>query len=107
MYRRSRVATSRQRRQPSARHSPGAARNTIGKIDVRASSRQSDPQIAAPITRKRQNRISWIWLVPVVAALMGLSLVVRTWLQAGTDISITFNSADGLEVGKTACATRT
>ena len=43
----------------------------------------------------------------VVAALMGLSLVVRTWLQAGTDISITFNSADGLEVGKTACATRT
>ena len=39
--------------------------------------------------------------MPVVAALMGLSLVVRTWLQAGTDISITFNSADGLEVGKT------
>ena len=63
---------------------------------------KGDPQIAAPtITRKRQNRISWIWLVPVVAALMGLSLVVRTWLQAGTDISITFNSADGLEVGKT------
>ena len=62
---------------------------------------KGDPQIAAPtITRKRQNRISWIWLVPVVAALMGLSLVVRTWLQAGTDISITFNSADGLEVGK-------
>ena len=26
---------------------------------------KGDPQIAAPtITRKRQNRISWIWLVP-------------------------------------------
>ena len=57
---------------------------------------KGDPQIAAPtITRKRQNRISWIWLVPVVAALMGLSLVVRTWLQAGTDISITFTRPTG------------
>jgi len=53
------------------------------------------------VTRKRQNRISWIWLVPVVAALMGLSLVVRTWLQAGPEISISFNTAEGLEVGKT------
>ena len=64
---------------------------------------KGDLQIAAPtITRKRQNRISWIWLVPVVAALMGLSLVVRTWLRAGTDISITFNSADGLESARPA-----
>ncbi len=57
---------------------------------------------AAPaISRKQKSRISWIWLVPIVAALMGLSLVVRTWMQAGPDISISFNTADGLEVGKT------
>lgn len=53
------------------------------------------------ISRKRKSRISWIWLVPVVAALMGLSLVVRTWMQAGPDLSIEFNTAEGLEVGKT------
>ena len=69
---------------------------------------KGDPQIAAPtITRKRQNRISWIWLVPVVAALMGLSLVVRTWLQAGTDISITFTRPTGWKSARPACATRT
>lgn len=53
------------------------------------------------VTRKKQNRISWIWLIPVVAALMGLSLVLRTWIQAGPDITITFETAEGLEVGKT------
>jgi len=62
----------------------------------------SDEKFTSPaISRKKQGRISWIWLVAVVAALMGLSLVVRTWMQAGPDISISFNTAEGLEVGKT------
>lgn len=61
-----------------------------------------EEKFASPaISRKKKSRISWIWLVPVVAALMGLSLVVRTWLQAGPDISISFNTAEGLEVGRT------
>ncbi|MEN4918759.1 MlaD family protein [Achromobacter spanius] len=61
-----------------------------------------EEKFASPsISRKEKSRISWIWLVPVVAALMGLSLVVRTWMQAGPDISISFNTAEGLEVGKT------
>jgi paraquat-inducible protein B len=61
-----------------------------------------EEKFASPaISRKKKSRISWIWLVPIVAALMGLSLVVRTWMQAGPDISISFNTAEGLEVGKT------
>jgi paraquat-inducible protein B len=61
-----------------------------------------EEKFASPaISRKQKSRISWIWLVPIVAALMGLSLVVRTWMQAGPDISISFNTAEGLEVGKT------
>jgi len=61
-----------------------------------------EEKFASPaISRKEKSRISWIWLVPIVAALMGLSLVVRTWMQAGPDISISFNTAEGLEVGKT------
>ncbi|QVQ27498.1 intermembrane transport protein PqiB [Achromobacter deleyi] len=61
-----------------------------------------EEKFASPaISRKQKRRISWIWLVPVVAALMGMSLVVRTWMQAGPDISISFNTAEGLEVGKT------
>lgn len=53
------------------------------------------------VTKKERSRISWIWLVPLVAALAGLSLVVRTWMQAGPEITIEFKTAEGLEVGKT------
>lgn len=56
---------------------------------------------APEVSRKKQRRISWIWVVPIVAALAGLSLVVRTWLQTGPEVSIMFNTAEGLEVGKT------
>lgn len=46
-------------------------------------------------------QFSLIWLVPLIAALVGLSLVVRAVLQAGPEIHIQFKSADGLEPGKT------
>ena len=46
-------------------------------------------------------RFSLIWLVPLIAALAGLLLVVRTYLQAGPTIHITFETAEGLETGKT------
>lgn len=45
--------------------------------------------------------MSWIWLVPIVAALAASSLVLRTWFEAGPQITITFESAEGLEVGQT------
>lgn len=62
----------------------------------------SDDGIAAPeVVRKKERRIGWIWLVPLVAALVALSLVLRTWMQVGPEVSITFNTAEGLEVGKT------
>lgn len=61
-----------------------------------------DDGIAAPeVVRKKQRRINWVWLVPVVAALIALSLVLRTWMQEGPEISIVFETAEGLDVGKT------
>lgn len=53
-----------------------------------------------PVTRNRL-RLSLVWLVPLVAALIGLSMVIHTWLSVGPEITITFNSAQGLEAGKT------
>lgn len=50
---------------------------------------------------KRQARISWIWLVPFIAVLVGLSLLVRGWLSMGPVVTISFESASGLEVGQT------
>lgn len=46
-------------------------------------------------------RVSLIWLVPLLAALVGLGLVVRTWLQTGPTITISFNTAEGLVTGTT------
>lgn len=55
------------------------------------------PDIKPP----REARFSWIWLVPLVAALVGVSLLVRDWMHTGPTITISFESADGLEVGQT------
>lgn len=67
--------------------------------------RDADPSAEPPggptVTRRRSSRVSWIWVVPLVAALVGLSLVVRTWLQTGPEITISFETAEGLGVGKT------
>ncbi|HUH86844.1 MAG TPA: MlaD family protein [Pusillimonas sp.] len=59
--------------------------------------RPSAPLVQAP----RPTRISWIWLVPLVAVLVGASLLVRDWLSVGPVVTISFESAEGLEVGQT------
>ena len=45
--------------------------------------------------------MSWIRLVPIVAALAAGSLILRTWFESGPQITITFESAEGLQVGQT------
>jgi paraquat-inducible protein B len=54
-----------------------------------------------PVVRRRRVNASLIWLVPIVAALIGLSLVISAWMQQGPTISISFQSAEGLDPGKT------
>lgn len=43
-----------------------------------------------------------IWLVPVIALLIGASMLLHAWLAAGPEIAIAFQTATGLEPGKTA-----
>src|SRR5579859_4159380 len=54
-----------------------------------------------PVVQKPRINASLVWLVPIIAALVGLSLVIHAWVQAGPTISISFQSAEGLEPGKT------
>ena len=49
----------------------------------------------------RRPRPSLVWLVPVLAALIGLSMLINSWLSAGPVITISFLTAAGLEAGKT------
>ncbi len=59
------------------------------------------PEPATPIIKARRTRISWIWLVPIVAALIGLSLLIRGWMSIGPVVTISFQAAEGIEVGQT------
>lgn len=46
-------------------------------------------------------RLSSVWFVPLIAALVGLYLASTAWLEKGPQISITFESAEGLIAGQT------
>ena len=52
-------------------------------------------------SHKRRFSFSIVWLVPLVAVLIGGWLVFKAVSEKGPTITITFNSADGLEAGKT------
>ena len=46
-------------------------------------------------------RFNPVWVVPVVAVIVGLYMVIHTRLTEGPEITIQFNTAEGLEAGKT------
>ncbi|SFN10499.1 intermembrane transport protein PqiB [Variovorax sp. OV329] len=54
------------------------------------------------VTRRRNWLPSLIWLIPIVAALVGLWLVAKILRERGPEIYISFVTAEGLEAGKTA-----
>jgi paraquat-inducible protein B len=53
------------------------------------------------VSRKPKRNLAWVWLIPIIAALIGASIIWNTVSKQGPKISITFESASGLEVGKT------
>jgi paraquat-inducible protein B len=52
-------------------------------------------------TQRPRWRLQLVWLVPLVAVLIGGWLAVQSILEAGPTITISFETADGLEAGKT------
>lgn len=61
----------------------------------------SHPTPGTPQVRKRRFSVSLVWLVPIVAGLVGLSMVVNSWLRAGPQVVVSFQTAEGLEANKT------
>jgi paraquat-inducible protein B len=55
---------------------------------------------AIPVAPSRW-KLQIIWLIPLVAALIGGLLAARAILERGPTITISFKSAEGLEAGKT------
>ncbi|MCP5363990.1 MAG: MCE family protein [Hyphomicrobiales bacterium] len=60
---------------------------------------QNQPYDAA--IRPARRRFSIVWLVPLVAVLIGAWLVYETLTEKGPEITIRFDTAEGLEAGKT------
>ncbi|MDG1732890.1 MAG: MlaD family protein [Thalassotalea sp.] len=50
---------------------------------------------------EKKSPISSIWLLPVIAALIGLWLLFQAFNDSGIDITIRVDSADGITIGKT------
>jgi len=50
---------------------------------------------------RERNGLSIVWVIPIVAALVGAFLVYKALSERGPEVTITFSSAEGLEAGKT------
>jgi paraquat-inducible protein B len=62
------------------------------------------PPPAVPESRtivKKKTRLSLVWFIPIVAALVGAWVAVVRILSEGPTITIVFKTAEGLEAGKT------
>src|SRR6516165_1065093 len=53
-----------------------------------------------PLSRRR-TRISLVWVIPIIAALVGVWVAVTRVESEGPRITLVFGSAEGLEAGKT------
>jgi len=59
-----------------------------------------EPVVHEPVVRERGG-LSLIWLIPILTALIGGWLVWHTLTDQGPLVTITFRTADGIEVDKT------
>src|SRR5262245_53502232 len=64
------------------------------------SERPDEPYVAEALVTTRR-RPSIVWLIPLVAAAVGGFVAWRTYSDRGPQIAISFESAEGLEAGKT------
>ena len=52
-------------------------------------------------TTVKASRFSPIWIIPIVAFLIGAWLIVDNYRQTGPLITLTMSNAEGIEAGKT------
>ena len=65
------------------------------------SQQPADAEVLPEAVVYRRRALSLIWLVPLVAALIGAWLVYKTVTETGPTVTISLRSAEGLQAGKT------
>ena len=61
----------------------------------------SAEELPTPAVQNRRWIPRLVWVVPIAAAVIGISLLIRNWESAGPQITISFLSGEGVQVGKT------
>jgi paraquat-inducible protein B len=62
---------------------------------------QKDNIPAVKTVSEQKRSLQLVWIIPIVAALIGGWLIVKTILDQGPTITVQFENAEGLEAGKT------
>jgi paraquat-inducible protein B len=57
-------------------------------------------ELPTPAIQNRRWIPRLVWVVPIVAAIIGISLLIRNWQNEGPQITISFLSGEGVQVGK-------
>lgn len=55
----------------------------------------------ATVVPRRRQRISVVWIIPILAAVVAIGIAIQRILSEGPTITIIFKSAGGVEAGKT------
>jgi paraquat-inducible protein B len=61
----------------------------------------SEEELPTPAVQNRRWIPRLVWVVPIAAAVIGISLLIRNWENQGPRITISFLSGEGVQVGKT------
>jgi len=70
-------------------------------MSERPSQGDGEGQPGPAAIRTRRWNISLVWIVPIVAALVGLSMIANSYLSAGPTITVDFRTGEGLVPNKT------
>ncbi len=61
-----------------------------------------DGEVPRAVARRPGPRtLQLVWIIPIVAAIVGLGIAVKAWLDHGPTLTIQFRTAQGIEAGKT------
>ena len=66
-----------------------------------ASTPPSEEELPTPALQNRRWVPRLVWVVPIIAAVIGISLLIKNLENAGPRITISFLSGEGVQVGKT------
>jgi paraquat-inducible protein B len=61
----------------------------------------SEEELPTPVIQNRRWIPRLVWVVPIAAAVIGISLLIKNWENHGPQITISFLSGEGVQVGKT------